>query len=150
MADKGYHTGEEIRKCHEMGIETLVAIPKTPISSQAPDPAYNQDKFHYHKENDFYRCPQGQKLTSNGSWYTNHPYKTKHFKTKACMGCPVKDRCTTSKEGRLIERNENIESTQRNKKAIEQNRELYKRRQEIVEHPFGTIKRQWGFDYTLM
>lgn len=150
MADKGYHTGEEIRKCHEMGIETLVAIPKTPISSQAPDPAYNQDKFHYHKENDFYRCPQGQKLTSNGSWYTNHPYKTKHFKTKACMGCPVKDRCTTSKEGRLIERNENIESTQRNKKANEQNRELYKRRQEIVEHPFGTIKWQWGFDYTLM
>jgi len=150
LADKGYHTGEEIRKCHEMGIETLVAIPKTPISSQAPDPAYNQDKFQYDKENDFYRCPQGQKLTSNGSWYSNHPYKTKHFKTKACMGCPAKDRCTTSKKGRLIERNENIESTQRNKKAIEQNRELYKRRQEIVEHPFGTIKRQWGFDYTLM
>ncbi|MFH1160168.1 MAG: hypothetical protein V1733_04385 [bacterium] len=45
LADKGYHTGEEIRKCHEAGIETLVAIPKTPVSSQAPDPAYNQDKF---------------------------------------------------------------------------------------------------------
>ena len=28
--------------------------------------------------------------------------------------------------------------------------ELYKRRQEIVEHPYGTIKRQWGFDYTLL
>ncbi len=27
---------------------------------------------------------------------------------------------------------------------------LYRRRQEIVEHPFGTIKRQWGYDYTLM
>jgi len=23
-------------------------------------------------------------------------------------------------------------------------------RQAIVEHPFGTIKRQWGFDYTLL
>ena len=54
------------------------------------------------------------------------------------------------KKGRLVERNENIEATQRNKKAIEQNKELYKRRQQIVEHPFGTIKRQWGFDYTLM
>jgi hypothetical protein len=50
----------------------------------------------------------------------------------------------------VIERNENIEATQRNKQAIENNKELYKRRQEIVEHPFGTIKRQWGFDYTLM
>jgi hypothetical protein len=50
----------------------------------------------------------------------------------------------------VIERNENIEDTQRNKQAIEKNNELYRRRQEIVEHPFSTIKRQWGFDYTLM
>ena len=150
LADKGYHTGEEIRKCHEAGIETLVAIPKTPVSSQSPDPAFNQDKFQYDKEHDLYLCPQGQKLTSNGTWYTNHPYKTKHFKTKACLTCPVKSQCTISAKGRLIERNENIEDTQRNKHAIENNKELYKRRQEIVEHPFGTIKRQWGFDYTLM
>jgi hypothetical protein len=26
---------------------------------------------------------------------------------------------------------------------------LYKRRQAIVEHPFGTLKRQWGFSYIL-
>jgi len=150
LADKGYHTGEEIRKCHEAGIETLVAIPKTPVSSQAPDPAYNQDQFHYDKENDYYLCPQGQKLTSSGTWYQHHPYKTKQYKTKSCKGCPVKAQCTKSKKGRVIERNENIEATQRNKQAIENNKELYKRRQEIVEHPFGTIKRQWGFDYTLM
>jgi transposase len=150
LADKGYHTGEEIRKCHEAGIETLVAIPKTPLSSQAPNPAYNQDQFKYDKEHDLYLCPQGQKLTSNGTWYTNHPYKTKHFKTKACLTCGAKSLCTTSAKGRLIERNENIEATQRNKQTIENNKDLYKRRQEIVEHPFGTIKRQWGFDYTLM
>ena len=150
LADKGYHTGEEIRKCHEAGIETLVAIPKTPVSSQAPDPAYNQDQFHYDKENDYYLCPQSQKLTSTGTWYQHHPYKTKQYKTKSCKSCPVKAQCTKSKKGRVIERNENIEATQRNKQAIENNKELYKRRQEIVEHPFGTIKRQWGFDYTLM
>jgi transposase len=149
-ADKGYHTGEEIRKCHEAGIETLVAIPKTPVSSQAPDPAYNQDKFFYDKENDCYICPQGQKMTSSGTWYQHHPYKTKQYKTKSCTGCPVKALCTKAIKGRVIERNENIENTQRNKMAIENNKELYRRRQEIVEHPFGTIKRQWGFDYTLM
>lgn len=26
---------------------------------------------------------------------------------------------------------------------------IYKKRQAIVEHPFGTIKRQWGFDYIM-
>jgi hypothetical protein len=25
----------------------------------------------------------------------------------------------------------------------------YKRRQAIVEHPYGTIKRQWGFNYII-
>jgi hypothetical protein len=127
LADKGYHTGEEIRKCHEAGIETLVAIPKTPVSSQAPDPAYNQDQFHYDKENDFYLCSQGHKLTSTGTWYQHHPYKTKQYKTKSCKGCSVKAQCTKSKKGRVIERNENIEATQRNKQAIENNKELYKR-----------------------
>jgi hypothetical protein len=27
--------------------------------------------------------------------------------------------------------------------------QLYRRRQSIVEHPFGTMKRQWGFNYVL-
>jgi len=31
-----------------------------------------------------------------------------------------------------------------------QRKNEYKRRQAIVEHPFGTIKRQWGFNHTLM
>ena len=30
------------------------------------------------------------------------------------------------------------------------NRGKYKRRQAIVEHPYGTIKRSWGYYYTLL
>ena len=30
---------------------------------------------------------------------------------------------------------------------IGENKELYRMRQQIVEHPYGTIKRQWGFSY---
>ena len=29
-------------------------------------------------------------------------------------------------------------------------KEEYRRRQAMVEHPFGTIKRGWGFGYTLL
>ncbi len=32
---------------------------------------------------------------------------------------------------------------------MEQNMAIYKQRQAIVEHPFGTIKRNWGFDYIM-
>jgi transposase len=149
LLDKGYHTGSEINRCHEMGIETLVAVPS--LSTQAPYPAYNLEQFIYHMETDTYKCPQGNFLYTNGSWYNKGgDHKVRQYKTKACKKCPSRDLCTKARNGRIIERSEYAEAVKRNKDAIERNRELYKRRQEIVEHPFGTIKRQWGFDYTLM
>ena len=57
--------------------------------------------------------------------------------------------CTKNQNGRLIERSEYAEYIEQNKKNAEQNKTLYKRRQAIVEHPYGTIKRQWGFSYIL-
>ena len=37
-----------------------------------------------------------------------------------------------------------------NNKRVNEQADLYKRRQAIVEHPFGTIKRAWGYSYTLL
>ena len=37
-----------------------------------------------------------------------------------------------------------------NRLNLRDNRPLYKRRQAIVEHPFGTIKQQWGYIQTLL
>ena len=37
-----------------------------------------------------------------------------------------------------------------NNNNIKQNPHYYKRRQAIVEHPFGTIKRHFGFTHTLL
>lgn len=37
-----------------------------------------------------------------------------------------------------------------NDKNIKQNPQYYKRRQSICEHPFGSIKRHWGYTYTLL
>jgi transposase len=149
LLDKGYHTGSEISRCHEMGIETMVAVPS--LSTQAPDHAYNLEQFIYHKETDTYQCPQGNVLYTNGSWYDKGgDHKVRQYKTKACKHCPARNLCTKAKNGRIIERSEYAEAVQRNRNALEKNKPLYKKRQEIVEHPFGTIKRQWGFDYTLM
>ena len=40
------------------------------------------------------------------------------------------------------------EAVERNKHNYECNPELYRKRQEINEHIFGTIKRQWNLYYT--
>ena len=49
----------------------------------------------------------------------------------------------------MIQRSEFVTYIQENKDRILEKQQVYRRRQAIVEHPFGTIKRQWGFDYIL-
>jgi transposase len=154
LYDKGYHTGSELKTAQELGIETIVAIPGVPATSQAPDHDYNYECFKFDPSSDTYTCPQGEVLKTNGRWYTTHGRRNilisfKQYKTKACKSCPARMKCTRSKTGRLIERSIYAEYYERNKKNIEEKEQLYRRRQAIAEHPFGTIKRQWGFSYIL-
>ena len=153
LYDKGFHTGSELKTAHELGVETIVAVPGVPSTSQAPDHAYNYEHFRYDKEADTYTCPQGHILTTNGSWYkqlsSSGSSWFKQYKTKACRKCPARSQCTRSKKERLIQRSEYAEYYERNLKNTHEKEHLYKRRQAIVEHPYGTIKRQWGFSYIL-
>ena len=149
LYDKGYHRGSEIKKALEMGIDIMVAIPG--VGSFAPDANYNVDKFIYNSNEDTYTCPQQQTLTTNGSWYQKskqrYIYFVKHYKTSACSHCPALSQCTKNKKGRLLERSEYQPYIDQNGKNIEANSGTYKKRQSIVEHPYGIIKRQWGFYY---
>lgn len=56
----------------------------------------------------------------------------------------------TNKNGRLIERSIYQEALEENQKRVASNPDYYRRRQQITEHQFGTLKRQWGFTYSLM
>ena len=151
LYDKGYHTGSEIKMAFTLGINPMVAIPG--VASFAPNENYNYDKFIYNETADTFTCPQGEFLNTNGNWYTRNTgrstYQVKHYKTNKCQLCPVKNLCTKNEKGRLIERTEYAPFIENNKKNIETNPELYKRRQAIVEHPYGIIKRQWGFYYIM-
>ena len=147
LFDKGYHRGSEISKAISMGVEVMVAIPG--VASFAPDVAYNVEHFVYDSEADSYTCPEGEILHTNGNWYvkSDHGYVVKHYKTAKCQGCAAFARCTRNKLGRLIERSEHQEAVEQNKWNIEQDPATYKKRQAIIEHTYGTIKRQWGFSY---
>ncbi len=58
LYDKGYHTGSELKIAQDLGIETIVAIPGAPSTSQAPNHDYNSENFKYNKEADTYTCPR--------------------------------------------------------------------------------------------
>lgn len=159
LADKGYYTGIEIQKCHEAGIETIVSAKKH--ANENKEERYQKRNFKYDKEKNVYICPEGQELSSNNNWYQKGgkgraSYKVKHYKLqhKICDECPFKEECVGGRlkygHGKVIERSEYEVNLERNNQKMSGNISLYKKRQAIVEHPFGTIKRQRHMTHTLL
>ena len=113
------------------------------------------NQFIYNKEDDSYTCPAGQTLTSLGTWHHKKgdagetSYRFKTYRTDGCKTCSLKKHCTKLTK-RIIHRSEYQHAVDSNNNNIRESPSYYKRRQSICEHPFGTIKRQWGYTYTLM
>ena len=144
LADKGYYSGEELEKCIKDNIKPIV--PKQRSSSKTGEEGYLKENFIYDKEKDIYICPNG-KIMSNISRETSQNQVYKNH--QACNKCKDKEKCTTSKRGRQIKRGPYQEIYDKVDKLTIENKELYKERQMIVEHPFGTVKRSLGFTYFL-
>lgn len=145
LADKGYYEYENLRNCLDSGVKPIVAKEKS--SNKTGNEKYIRDNFIYDKEKDIYICPEG-KILNNISKPTsqNQLYKNK----EACKECPFKDQCTTSSDDeRIIKRNEQHDIYDIVNKIMDENKHIYKERQEIVEHVFGTVKRSLGYTYFL-
>ncbi len=153
LADKGYHSGRELKACEKLDVITFVSPKES--SSVKKNPDFAMESFVYDKQEDTYTCPSGEVLHTNGRLYNKtlkngrKSYRVKHYKTKACKACQLRSQCTSNKHGRLIERTEFQEYITRNNDRVNQNPDYYRQRQQIIEHQFGTLKRQWHFDYTL-
>lgn len=139
LADKGYWNGEELKKCEENNIRAIVSSPK-----EQGKKGYKKSDFKYNKEEDIYICPMGKILSQKGK------KEIKYMNTKACKECPNKEKCTQSKRGRVISVGENEKYLERAKKMQQENMNLYKQRQMIVEHVFGTVKRDLGYTHLLL
>jgi len=144
LADKGYYNSEDIARCEGSGVSCLVAKPR---AGGAPRKAegFNREDFVYDGENDRYICPCKNPLEyrrtvkKNGGReyrvYANYP---------ACNSCPMKSECTKYKYREII-RLPCQDVVDIVDKRTRDNKELYHRRQEIVEHVFGTVKAVWGY-----
>ncbi|GBL34975.1 hypothetical protein EMGBS15_05700 [Filimonas sp.] len=155
LVDKGYHNGRQIQHCTDTHITTIVAQQEVVNSNdKGTTPEYMVTQFVYNQTEDSYTCPQGQTLVSTGTWHTKKSedkihYRFKAYRTPKCKDCPVRKLCTAKADGRReIQRSEFADAVEANNKRYKENLELYRKRQEINEHIFGTIKRQWGFNHT--
>ena len=154
LADKGYHTGAELLHCQQDNMITHVAYKEQPSVKHIAT-EFLAESFDYDKATDSYTCPAGATLTSLGTWHNKKgeahetSFRFKTYRTAACKTCPLKTQCTKLPK-RIIQRSEYQDAVDINDNNIKQNPHYYKRRQAIVEHPFGTIKRHFGFTHTLL
>lgn len=154
LADKGYHTGAELQQCQQDNMVTHVAYKEQPSVKHITH-EFLAESFDYNTATDSYTCPAGAILTTLGTWHNKKgeanetSFRFKTYRTPACKICPLKNQCTKLPK-RIIQRSEYQDAVDTNNNNIKQNPHYYKRRQAICEHPFGTLKRHWGYTYTLL
>jgi hypothetical protein len=153
LVDKGYHNGKQIEICQQANITTIVAQPEQGKSNEkGTTKEYLVSQFKYDQSTDTYICPQGETLKTTGNWHKKtkekDSYEYKKYRTPKCKECPVKHLCTSRVGGREIDRSQYADAVEENNKRYQENPQLYRKRQEINEHIFGTIKRQWGYNHT--
>lgn len=154
VLDKGYHNGRELQTCQKANITTLVAPPTVVNSNEhGTTKEYLVSNFVYSYESDIYTCPSGSVLKTTGTWHKKSrerdSYQFKKYRTPDCQTCPARDLCTGRADGRReIERSEYAEAVETNKVNYLTNKDIYRKRQEVNEHVFGTVKRGWGFAHT--
>ncbi len=114
---------------------------------------YSLGDFSYNKEKDVYICPCGKELVRKSRNPINRDGKlTLEYICKSCNTCKDKELCTKSKDGKKIEiyiRKDEMDKYN-NKIMSEEGKRLIGKRKELCEHPFGTIKRNLGYDYFLL
>lgn len=154
LGDKGYCNGEQIYLSEQDGITTYIAHKDS--TNPQKQVGFRKIDFEYDKAQDVYLGPNNCQLSTNGKLYKKREGYIKEYRgDKACQTCPLREKCLSPSKleknlPRAIQRGEYEDYRDANKKRVENNKELYKKRKEIVEHPFGTIKRQWGYTYTLL
>ena len=154
LADKGYNNAKEIEACQKHGLTSIVAQQEIVNSNdKGTTKEYLVTNFIYNKDSDTYTCPQNQTLSTTGTWHTkirdNGSHQFKKYRTSACKTCLALKLCTAKADGRReIERSQYAESMEQNNKNYKEQYQLYRKRQELNEHVFGTVKRVWGYYYT--
>lgn len=145
VADKGFYSGEEFAKCKADDIHPIAPHPE---KGGAQEKGYTKGYFSYNKEIDAYHCPQGELLGQPVQKRANRK-GDRYYNKPACANCSAKEKCSPSTPYRTIVRGKYDDYTEEVDAFTAANRDLYSMRKDIVEHPFGTIKRALGFTYFL-
>jgi transposase len=141
VTDRGYYDCDQVKQCEDAGISVYMGKP--PTSNHG---LFTKQDFKYDAQGDVYICPAGEELTHR----TTESNGVKRYKTDACRKCSLRERCTKTESGRMITRRTDEAVMERMASRVRENPEKMELRKTLVEHPFGTIKRNLGLSYFLL
>jgi len=147
VADKGYYNNSEVSRCVERGITPYIAKADTSANTKAG--LFGKSQFSYDATKDVYVCPAGKELT--------HRFNTeekgrqlRYYRARDCKGCAMKKQCTRNQGNRTITREEEEGLMEAMAARVAAHPEKMKLRKQLCEHPFGTLKRWFGYSYFLV
>lgn len=148
VADKGYYSGEEIKRCEEQGLVTF--IPKVRVVPRLKHQLFTKDDFRYDPLTDTYTCPEGARLTHRFTTPERNGVGQRYYRTTACKTCAARAVCTENNRGRTIKRLMDEDVLERMAERLKAHPEKMRLRSQLVEHPFGTMKRGMNQGYFLL
>jgi transposase len=147
LADTGYYNAAEVGRCVERGITPC--IPKSDTSANTARGLYGKSQFKHDTAKDVYVCPAGAALTYRFATY-ELGRELKYYRAGGCQQCALKSRCTRNKANRTITREENEHLMEAMAARMRAQPHKFKLRKTLAEHPFGTIKRWFGYTHFLL
>ena len=147
VADAGYYSAAEVSRCVEQNVTPY--IPKADTSANTALGLYGKSQFKYDSVNDVYVCPAGSPLTYRFATY-ELGRELKYYRASGCQQCVLKSRCTRNKANRTITREENEHLMEAMAARMRAQPGKFKLRKTLAEHPFGTIKRWFGYTHFLL
>ncbi len=162
VADNGYDSISDVAQVYNDGMipvitggdyEFFVETTKED-AEQITDYTKGIARCVYFPNRNIFVCPMGQVLYPSS--YTKKRHLAKYLNAKACSHCANK--CTVSNVYRAERRVKPSEFTKEyddkelylKKVQVLQNKEIARQRKSIVEHVFGTVKRNFGISYLLL
>jgi len=152
LADTGYYNGNALKACEDDGIVAYVPQAKRTTRLEAQG-RMSHEEFVYDAEANAYRCPAGKLLTPTDGRKTNGGRtEIRYVSRKAdCDGCALRSRCVSAKTPtRTVYRWEHEAVLERHRARMKDADAQMRRRAELAEHPFGTLKCRAGYRHFLV
>ena len=147
VADTGYCTTAQVAVCEQHGITAYV--PQADTSANTKQGLFGKSRFTYDAPKDVYVCPAGTELTYRFNTY-ELGRELRYYRASGCKACALKKQCTRNKANRTITREQDEAVMEAMAARVRAHPEKLKLRKQLCEHPFGTIKRFFGYTYFLM